>query len=266
MHPIKIRLCLIGQPPPDFDATRILQWKSGIWKIEGAVETFALSKNADLDGWGYSDDRLSSIAPHMESRDITLCILNVPLAGNYYSRRLKANVVCFSFHETAEILRHYNIPIENAVLRMAYGYSLIFRRCKGTIPTTASGVSFAHDEARGCIFDMNGIKTEIALSCDGPILCDACRAGALSDGVSREFVDRYSSEIRSIRKDLYFRIADSIRRHPLITLCLSLFVAFLTNLLSSFVHDFLKSKWPNTAPEPTPTSVTVPAAQAPRQP
>lgn len=263
MPPLNIRLCLVGQPPPDFEANRILRWKSGIWKIDGAVETFALSENADLDGWGYSDELLSSIAPNTEIDGITFCVLNVPLQGNYYSRRLNSNVVCFSFHETAEILRRYNIPIENAVLRMAYSYSLIFRRCKGTIPTTASLVSFAHDEARGCIFDMNGIKTEIALSCDGPVLCEACKADALNDGVSREFIDCYSREISKIRKDLYFRIADSVRRHPLVTLCLSLCVAFLINLLSSFVYDMLTPQRPNKTPKPPATAVTAPAVQEP---
>ncbi len=266
MQQIRIRFCVIGQPPPDLNIGRIAEWKSRIWRVDGTPESFALSQNADLDSWGFSDELLAKIAPDNNGYDFTFCILNVPLEDNYYSRRLAGNVVCFSFYETAEILRHYNIPIENAVLRMAYSYSLIFRRSKGRIPETRDLVRFAHDEARGCIFDMNGIKTEIALSCDGPILCEACKASSLIDGVSREFIAIYEREIKGIRRELYYRLAGVIKCHPILTLTLSILLAIGVNLVSSYVYEKMNGKEPSKALEPMPMSVTNAAAQPPRQP
>lgn len=240
MQKLNVRLCIIGQPPPDFDIRKITGWKSKLWHISSAPESFLLSENADLDSWGYSDDLLSRIVEPNNNFDFTICLLNVPLEANYFSRRLDSNVVCFTFYEVADILRSHDIPIENGALRMLYSYTLIFKRCSGRIPPTSELVRFAHDEARGCIFDMNGIKTEIALSCDSPSLCPACKSSALQQNVSKECIARYEKEIRKIKKGFYFTLAGGVKRNPILAIIISLIVAFLVNLGSSYYYDIMK--------------------------
>lgn len=120
MQQVTFTIKLVGQPPPDLDLSAIRKRKSKLWAIPDELETFPLSINADLDHWGFSDGLLTKAISKNANTDITFCILNVPLEDNYYSRRITENVVCLTFYEIADILRHYNIPLVNAVYRMLY--------------------------------------------------------------------------------------------------------------------------------------------------
>jgi len=246
---LKIALRLLGHKAPDLDTDALERWRSDLWEIhEKKIDSLPLNGDADLPSWGYSDDALAAKAPAKKGADITIYMLNVPLEDNYYFRRISKNIACVSLYEVAEVLRMHNIPLENLILRMLYSSTLIHGR-KGYLPPISELESLAHHETKGCIFDMNGIKTDIVFSCNRPILCAACRLAASGEQVSNEILDIFEKEIRKIRKRLYYRVIDWVKKKPLIALALSsvfaVFLGVVGSLVASYIYE--KINTPNKA-------------------
>lgn len=148
--------------------------------------------------------------------------------------------MCFTFYEVADFPRRQHIPLENAILRMLYTYTLVYQHY-GEIPSTDILVTIAHYDTRGCVFDMAGIKSDLIFSCDKPKLCTSCQQDARQNNIREEYLGTYQQEINKLNKTLYYRIADSIIRHPTLSLCLSLMTAFIIGITSSLVATFLTS-------------------------
>lgn len=234
-----IRILFLGCKPLDIDIERLCKWKSSLWEIQGGRhETLSIPLKSDLDYWGYSDELLLEHLPKNITQSFTFCVINAPLQQNYFSRRIAENVVCFTFYEVADFLRSQHIPLENAILRMLYTYTLIYQR-HGKIPSADILASITHDNTCGCVFDMAGIKSDLIFSCEQPLLCTSCQEAARLDKITEEFLDKYQREIKRINKILYYRISDSIKRHPTLTLCLSLITALIIGIISYLVASFL---------------------------
>lgn len=252
---LKIAVRILGQKPPDLDTTALTRWRSDLWEIhEKKIETFPLNGDCDLECWGYSDEGLSPKAPAVPGADFTIYILNVPLEDNYYFRRISRDVGCVSLFEVADVLRAHCMPVENLVLRMLYSSTMIRLR-KGFLPPIGELATLAHHETKGCIFDMTGIKTDIVFSCHSPILCESCRVAASDEQVSKETIETFAKEIRKIKKRLYHRIADWVRRQPVLALLISALFALILgtigSLAASYIYDGIKKDQPNKRPDGT---------------
>ena len=173
-----------------------------------------------------------------------MAIVNVPIEDNWYSRRLGDNKIVFTFSQIRDFLVLENIPLENAILRVLYAYTLLYRRAGNKIPCFGTAPGFTHDETRGCLFDMNGIKSDLIESCNEPIVCGECEERLKNERVSTETIKAVQKEIRKIRKPLYFRALDFVKSHPLAALAISSLFAILIgvagSLIASFVYDLLK--------------------------
>lgn len=244
MSKVKIKLISIGHLPIDFSGKKILHWESSTFEVVSEIENFALRCDSDGPSWEFSDDLVKSQLPTTFDADFMIAIVNVPIQDNWYSRRLGSNQIVFTFYQTKEILEHYNIPLENVIYRMLYAYTLLYKRSGDTIPDFREAPGFTHDETRGCLFDMTGIKTDLVASCDKPIICDECQERLKQEKVSNRLIESTQKEIRGIRKDLYYRALGFIRKHPLWSLALSsifaLTVGTAGSVIASFIYDGFK--------------------------
>ena len=112
--------------PVNFNRKRIEKWKSKIFQIDDEFENFTLPNDSDKEGWVFSDTNLKNIVPKDINSDFTIAITNVPLENNYYSRRIDNNLIIITFFQMKEILENKNIPLENIILRLIYGYCLVY--------------------------------------------------------------------------------------------------------------------------------------------
>lgn len=242
MSKIKIKLVTIGHMPPEFNQQGIQKWESSLFDIV-EIESFTLNLESDIESWGYSDKSLEKVVPKKYSGDFLIAIINVPLEDNWYARRLTLNRVVFTFHEIKEILSEYNIPLENAIYRLLYAYVLLFKRSEGHLPTNGEEISFTHDETRGCLFDMNGIKNDIIYSCHKPKLCSDCLEKLKQKNISFEAISRCQKEIQLIRKPLFYIMSDFIKKHPVWSLIISGFTAVvlgaLGSILGAYIYDYV---------------------------
>lgn len=239
MSKIAVKIVTVGYLPADFSKEFIKKLKSNLFQETGVIESFSLNSNSDLDEWGYSDELLSSEVPKKESEDILIVLTSVPLQDNYYTRRIENNTVIFTFHEIGNYLRYENIPLENVVKRLIYAYVLVLLRNNKKIPLSYEITNFTHDETRGCLFDMNGLKEDIVNSCHAPQICDDCTQRLLQEKVSNNVVKIAKSEIINIKKPKYFRIIDWVKRNPIWSIIISSIWALVLGVSSSLLASGL---------------------------
>jgi hypothetical protein len=153
-----------------FDPKKIKNFSSSLFEVIGKIDNHELRCNSDGFGWEFSDDLVREQMPKLNGADFMIAIVNVPLEDNWYSRRLGNNQVVFTFYEIKEILQSANIPLENVIYRLLNAYTFAYKRNENKIPEFHEMTDFTHDETRGCIFDMNGIKSDLVASCHNPII------------------------------------------------------------------------------------------------
>ena len=91
MNPIKINLVLLGNLKYPIDVASLEAWKSKIVKIQHGASVGHLP-DAEGDDWEYTDEQLSNLLSGDSNSDFTLGVINTPLEGNYYLRRLSDRV------------------------------------------------------------------------------------------------------------------------------------------------------------------------------
>lgn len=241
MEKIRIKLIVLGHALSDIRLNRVKKWKSKIIEIDEYIESFAIKGNSDGVGWEFSDDNMYNNLKNINrSCDFLIAITNVQLEDNYYMRRLKDGKIIFTFFEIKEYLQSENIPLENALIRIMYELSLVYMSHGNKILSFSEAISFTHDETRGCIFDMNGIKPELTESCHKPIICNDCQTNLRNKSVSNEFIKISEKEIRKIQKDLYYRISDFVKKYPALSIFISIILAIIINFISSALYEIAK--------------------------
>jgi hypothetical protein len=242
MQEIKIKLVALGNLKFPLNFNRIEEWNSSIFQLR-FDEIVQLLPNPDEGGWSYSDTQLSSIVKHDNSYHFTVGIINAPLQHNYYVRRLEDSVAILSLHEITDILKASNLSIEKFVIRSMYGLCCYFEE-NGRVLPSSKKQSHSHNETRGCIFDKTINKADIVFSTAEPKLCSSCENRLKQSQVSKDLVILVQSELRKIKKDLYYRLSDFIKEHPIHSIIISTAVALTIDTLGNYIYDLIKAFLP----------------------
>ncbi|AQM66590.1 hypothetical protein Vca1114GL_00067 [Vibrio campbellii] len=239
MKKVKIQVCALGTLPKDLNKIALTKVKSEIFSVEPEIHTYEIRVESDLYDWAYSDDILATLVPESHEADILVVLTSVPLELNYYTRRLHDNVVVFTFYEISKYLKFDNIPLGNVVKRLFYSYALAYLRNNRRIPTSYELSNFTHDDTRGCIYDMNGVKEDISTSCHKPIVCDECCDRMKTEKISLETIKVVKSELANITKNRYFVIADWVKENPILSLFISSVWAVSLGVVGSIIAGAL---------------------------
>jgi hypothetical protein len=245
MSKTRIQLAVLGRPPPDFSVQELLAWESSVFEISPDIGSYELNEDAEGADWEYTDDQLEKYLSNKIKGDFLVILVSVKLQFNWYVRRLTKNRVLLTFYELDQILRFHRIPLKNVALRALYVATLIFQRYGHRIPPASEPTNYAHDETRGCLFDMNASKSDVVRSCHEPIICDYCIAQLKQAQLSNELIRTVQSEIRKIRKPLFHQLAEFVQLHPVWSLMISLATALLVGVLSSVLGAALYSALTN---------------------
>ena len=104
--------------------------------------------------------------------------------------------------------------------------------------------TWAHDEVRGCLFDMNANKPDIVFSLHRPNLCQACKTRVSSKQVPAALIPTLESELTRIQKTLYVRMAEWVRSHPIAAIFITAGSSVVLNFFSSVIFEKAKSAFP----------------------
>jgi hypothetical protein len=240
MKPIMISLVTVGNLKYPLNFGYLKSWPSKLFKVSHGVSIGQISNaqgTADNE-WAYPKEQLRQMIHREPSGDITLALIDAPLEGNFYMRRLGDDIVVLSLYEMAEIVRDANFTIENYVIRNIYEVIVLFLGNKHTVPD--SSFTWSHDEIRGCLFDMNASKPDIIFSMHRPILCVHCKNRLLSTQMDASVLPTLEHELKQLKKELFFRIIDSVRAHPIWSLLITAFTALILNLLANIIYETVK--------------------------
>lgn len=242
MHPINVTIVSLGNLKYPVNMSYLEGWKSQIIKVSHGASVGHLP-DAEGDNWEYTCDQLSSIVHADSNASFTVALISAPLEDNYYMRRLGDKVAVLSLFEMAEIVRFSDFTIESYILRNIYELAVLYA-ANSTSLLPLDSHSWAHDDVRGCLFDMNANKSDIVFSLHQPKLCDACKTRVLSRQVDSVFLPALSEELQKIQKALYFRISEWIKRNPLLALSVAALSAISLNIIASIIFEKTKSFFP----------------------
>ena len=240
---VKIKIIFLGHLPHSINQNFITSRKSSLFEIISPIESYTINKDSDMLHWGYSDYNIQSMLPARNGADILLAVTNVPLEDNYFARRQTDNRICITYYEMTEILKTHNLPLENLIFRVLHSVALIYMRYKNRLPEMHELTNFAHDETRGCVFDMNGIKTEIIYSLNKPQLCSACLQTLKENKISVNLLDNIQRELRKIKKRRYYQILDFIKDNPIKAIIISSLSAILLGIIGSILATLIWETW-----------------------
>lgn len=235
---ISINLVTLGNLKYGVNFKEIASWRSNVFSAEHAHQVQAIPDAEGAD-WQYTDQQLSSILQPSQTHDFTVGIINVPLERNYYLRRLGSNVIVLSLHQTAEILHYANFTIEGFIIKNLYEVCLIYHEYGGKVPESIYSV--AHDEIRGCLFDMNANKADIIFSSDKPTICPQCKVRIMQKQISNGLISAIEKELPRIKKAFYFRMLNYIKIHPIKALTISSIFAIILNVIASVIYEVGKA-------------------------
>jgi hypothetical protein len=245
MSKVKIKIVFLGHIPHALDIDKIVKWKSDLFEIMKPINTVAIVGNSDGAYWEFLDENIEEQLPARDGADILLAVTNVPLQSNYFARRFSDNRVCMTYNTMTEILKFDNIPLENLLLRVLYSIAFVYRRYGNRMPLMTEHTNFTHDETRGCIFDMNGVKTDVVYSLNGPQLCHSCveiLTTTPKHKIEKEIIDKVQGELKKIKKGLYYQLTDFIKRRPILAIIISSLVAIFLGIIGSTIATIIWEK------------------------
>lgn len=237
MPSLKISLVSLGSLKYPVNISKVEHWRSRIFTVFHGASVNHLP-NAQGQNWSYPNEQLIELIRSDERADITVGLINAPLEDNYYMRRLDNKIAVLSLYEMGEILGIYNLTIENYILRNLYELAVLYSANGCLFPFDAH--SWAHDDVRGCLFDMNASKLDIVFSMHKPILCDQCKGRVLKTQIDPKLLPALNKELPRLTKALYFRISEWVKRHPLYAVCITAVFAIFLNILASIMFEKLK--------------------------
>jgi hypothetical protein len=241
MRPIKISLVSLGSLKYPVNTAFLEAWPSEVLKIQHGYSVGHLP-DAEGSDWDYPDDQLLSLLSSEADCDFTIGLINAPIEDNYYLRRLSDHVAVLSLHEMAEIVHYSEFTLEQYVLRNAYELAVLYAANGKLIPSDYT--TWAHDEIRGCLFDMNSSKPDIVFSLHRPTLCPSCKTRVSAKQVPAALLPALDRELPRIQKSLFIRITEGVKKHPIFALAITAASAVILNLIASAIFEKAKSVIP----------------------
>ncbi len=235
-----ISITILGHIKRKINTKKLQQWKSDLFKVRSVKEIGDINFNNENYWQELSDSKATEMLKSNSEEVIQILITEYSLENNYYMRRIDKNGAIISFFEVGDILQRYNIPIENFILKNIYEL-VALKEIYSDLPQTKIEIpDIIHEETRGCLFDMNGLKSDIWYTTEKPTLCSQCEAFLASKHVTKDFIKTLKRELKQIRKQFFYRISDFIKLHPIVSIIIGFFVAICPNMAANFLYDFIK--------------------------
>jgi hypothetical protein len=238
----KITLIKLGFVDHLVNFNKIKKWKSDLFEVTD-IHCREYLPDSDVDDnyfdLKYTKNKLGSIISCPNGSDFAVAIMPYRLVDNFYMHRVSDNCVIISLYEISNILIRDQISIENFIIKQLYEiYAL---KCIAGDLSSEEVYSFVHRDTRGCLFDMNGERTDILYNTEKPIICDSCKDTFKKEQINAKTISTLEKELKRIKKPPILQIEKCIQKYPLVAIIISGIVAIILNLLANFLWDILKN-------------------------
>jgi len=237
MKKLKVKIVRLGELPFDLNYNRIKKFDSSIFEVDEEISELNLKDTRYSGDVGtYENDELEDQIPDPEQGiDFVLVITNCMLRDNYYARRLADKKAIFTFRNTRRWFEMAHLPLENAVLKMLYVYCIMFDRENSRI--RKMDIGFLHHETRSCLFDYDDDLEDVIFTFNRPKICAECESKWVERGTPKNMIKTVRKELKMLKKTLFYRIFDWVKKNPSRSTLISLPIMVGVNILSAWLHD-----------------------------
>lgn len=246
MKKTPIKILILGHLGKNINLKIIKKFKSNFFEIKEEQIISHLPKCKKNDGYYdvvYSKDEINSLLTNKDFEGITFAIMKYGFKDNFYLHRVDKKIVCLSLKNIDYYLSEEQIPIENFIIKNILEICAI----KEIFTDVSSDKVYdlIHLDTRGCLFDMNGEKTDIIYNTNSAVLCDSCKNYIKNQSVDKEFIKNLEKDLKKIKNPFIFTIESKIKKYPLVSLLLTIALTIILNVTSNFLWEFkVKNKIP----------------------
>ena len=232
----KIAIVRLGHCQHIVDFKAIKAWKSKLFEITGIYCVEHLPECDIQDGYldvKYGKNDLSPLISCPSDCDFVVGIMPYRFIDNFYLHRISDNSAVISLYGIADILKTDNISIEHFVIKQIYEMCAIKHLIKDL--SSNDVYKIVHLDTRGCLFDMNGERSDIVYNTEQPIICDECKGKFKKKQVQQEIIEQFEKELKKIKKPFILRAEGWIKRYPLVAIFLSFAMSVIISVMANVV-------------------------------
>lgn len=212
MNKFKIQICLLGHQRYLNKIKKLQNYRSKLFEVTNCIEIKQLPA-CDLD-WAYSDECICELltSKNIDNNSVYLCLWFIDnlIECNYFTRVLPSfdskTVLCF-FYQANKIFSENNVGFFNYL----HGITLN-ELVQIAVLHKVNGNYFLHDDTWSYLFDICGLKKDIAIKYGAPSLYSACIDKIESSAVDKEIIPLLKKEFKSFQKLLFYRIIDFVKK------------------------------------------------------
>ena len=241
MSKISVKLIMIGHIEKIIDFDLIQKHSSKFFAIEELHRICDLPVPTRDDGYldvVYSAEEMKNILSNITHDGLCIGVMNYKYDDNFYMHRIDDNKVCISVAGLEEILKRKDISLENFILKNIYEIYIFYKVLGSTLSDKV--YDFVHDDTRGCLFDLNGDKSDIIYNTEKPIICNECQSKINKQAIPSDFINQLESELKKITKPMFKSLELFIRKYPLLSISATIMFSTTINILSSYLWKLIE--------------------------
>lgn len=238
---VNIKLVIIGHSDKIVKFDAIKQHKSNFFRYSDIVRINNLPDPQKDDGYldvVYSEQELALIMDDIEFDGLCFAIMNYSYDDGFYLHRVGHNKACLSIYGLEGILSSKKISIENFIIKNIYEVFIFYNIFKN-ITEDEKIYKVIHNDTRGCLFDMNGDKSNIIYNTEKPIICDECKGKISRYPISKNFLKEIEKELSKIDKPYVKKVENFIAEYPLVSLLSTFIFSTVINLFSNWLWKLI---------------------------
>lgn len=186
----------------------------------------------DLEGYGYSDRVfLEVLQPYFEVYHLCVVLTSVPIEENYFTRDVKRKVIVCTSHQAEEFIGSTGRTSEEYFTLSACPelLSTEFQEFTGR-PWT----ELFHHDLRGCLFDFQGVKSQVAAYLSKVSMCDRCRSLLSEANIDHRVIKFADTLLARIRRPTFGKALGISIMSPVLGFFYGgIVLGFLVNVVSS---------------------------------
>ncbi len=202
------------------------------------------------------DNDFNFLIDRHTSADFSVVIVNRPLEGDFFSRRISDKLIAVSVFEIDALNIHEGIKVEMFLTRFIYGFVTIYLCFNNSLPTngTVAELELIQMEAKGCLFDFCRYKPQVALFFRQPKISPEAITKLRTKPLPENFIEALNKEIQKLKIGRYYKIKDGLKENPVTAILMTFFVGLIfSELLGNYIYDLIHDCLPliNNATIPT---------------
>jgi hypothetical protein len=239
---IKIELIQFGDTyPVNYQKIENFGNNSSIFKIINILE----NKNHEIlnsEILRISDENFKFLTNIKTDADFSVIIVNRPLDGNYFSRRISNKLIVISIFGIETLNIHEGISLEMYILRFLLAFTTIYNVYNG-LPINAN--ELMQKNPTGCLFDMCIYKPQISFFFRNPKLSSAVVNTLTSKTLPKNFLNNLKKEIKLLKIGNYYQLTDWLKENPKKAIFFTFLIGLIfSELLGNYIYDLISKFLP----------------------